>query len=73
MRRQSEWHRRLMLGSGILLLEPALGRMLPMPLLGPWGPFIEMCLQLGFVLVLARYDMRRREPCIRRRWRSASP
>jgi len=58
-RRQSDWHRRLMLGSGILLLEPALGRMLPMPLLGPWGPFVEMCIQLGFVLLLARHDMRR--------------
>jgi len=58
-RRQSDWHRRLMLGSGILLLEPALGRMLPMPLLGAWGPFVEMCIQLGFVLVLARHDMRR--------------
>jgi hypothetical protein len=59
-RRQGDWHRRLMLGSGILLLEPALGRLLPMPLLGPWGPFIEMCLQLCFVLFLARHDMHRR-------------
>ena len=58
-RRRSDWHRRLMLGSGILLLEPALGRMLPMPLLGPWGSFVEMCIQLGFVLLLARQDMRR--------------
>ncbi len=59
-RRQSDWHRRLMLGSGILLLEPALGRLLPMPLLGPWGPYMEMSLQLCFVLLIARHDMVRR-------------
>jgi hypothetical protein len=59
-RRQGDWHRRLMLGSGIMLLEPALGRLLPMPLLGPWGPFIEMCIQLCFVLFIARHDMLRR-------------
>lgn len=60
MRRQRDWHRRLMLGAGIVLLEPALGRLLPMPLLGAWGPFTEMCLQLGFVLVMARHDTNRR-------------
>lgn len=34
MRRQTEWHRRLMLCGTIVLINPAWGRLLPMPLLG---------------------------------------
>lgn len=56
-RRQVQWHRRLMIGSGVLIAEPALGRLLPMPLLGQtWGELAAMAVQLGMVAVLARHD-----------------
>jgi uncharacterized membrane protein YozB (DUF420 family) len=55
-RRQVQWHRRLMLGAMFLLLEPALGRLLPMPLLGAWGETMALVVQLLFVAVLARHD-----------------
>jgi hypothetical protein len=57
LRRQVQWHRRLMVGSGILLTEPALGRMLPMPLLGQsWGELVILAVQLGLVAIIARHD-----------------
>lgn len=56
-RRDVQWHRRLMIGSGILIAEPALGRLLPMPLLGQSvGELTAMLVQLGMVAVLARHD-----------------
>lgn len=57
-RRQVQWHRRLMLGGMFLLLEPALGRLLPMPLMGAWGETVVLFVQLLFVAVLARHDRR---------------
>ena len=36
-RHQSDWHRRLHFCAMTLLLGPALGRLLPMPLLAPWA------------------------------------
>ncbi len=57
-RRQVQWHRRLMLGAMFLLLEPALGRLLPMPLLGAWGQTMSLAVQLVFVAVVARHDKR---------------
>jgi len=57
-RREVEWHRRLMLGATILLLEPALGRLLPMPLLGPWGQLLEVSLQLGVFMIAIAHDRR---------------
>jgi hypothetical protein len=56
LRRKTEWHRRLMLGSLVVLLEPALGRLLPMPLMGPWGSWTIVALQLLTLLLLARHD-----------------
>ena len=55
-RRDTQWHRRIMFGSTIIILEPAFGRLLPLPLLGDWGEWIVMLVQLGFVAVLARHD-----------------
>ncbi|MDQ3246188.1 MAG: adenylate cyclase [Pseudomonadota bacterium] len=55
-RRQVQWHRRLMLGAMFLLLEPALGRLLPMPPMGAWGETAVLLVQLLFVAVLARHD-----------------
>lgn len=58
MRRQPVWHRRLMLGASLILLEPALGRLLPMPLLGWTGEWLSMIIQLLGVTVIARHDIR---------------
>lgn len=55
-RRRTEWHRRLMFAATFLLLEPALGRLLPMPLMGGWGEWVALLVQLVFVGVLARHD-----------------
>ena len=56
LRRKVQWHRRIMLGAMFILLEPAFGRLLPMPLLGPWGETVVLAFQLIFVWVLARHD-----------------
>ena len=56
LRRNVQWHRRMMLGAMFILLEPAFGRLLPMPLLGGWGETIVLAFQLIFVWVLARHD-----------------
>lgn len=55
-RRETEWHRRLMVGALILLMEPALGRTLPMPLIMPWGEWAALAVQLGVLAVVARHD-----------------
>ncbi|URD60664.1 hypothetical protein M8312_12915 [Sphingomonas sp. KRR8] len=56
-RRQVQWHRRLMIGTGFIIAEPALGRLLPMPLLGQtWGEMLALAVQLGFIAVIARHD-----------------
>jgi len=55
-RRQTEWHRRLMLASLISLLEPAFGRILPLPLIMPWGEAVVLAIQLAAFAVLVRHD-----------------
>lgn len=53
LRHRTEWHRRLMVGAMVLIMEPALGRLLPMPLMIPWGEWAAMAVQLlalGFVM-----------------------
>ena len=56
-RRQVEWHRRLMVGTGIIVMEPALGRLLPMPLMGQTaGELTAALIQLLMVGILARHD-----------------
>jgi len=58
-RRDTQAHRRFMLGGTIAILEPALGRLLPAPLLGgEMTEWIAMVIQLGFVLAIARHDRR---------------
>lgn len=59
-RRATDWHRRLMIGATIIILEPALGRLLPIPLMGPWAePAVALC-QLAVVAIIASYDQRSR-------------
>ncbi|MBV1690959.1 hypothetical protein KRR38_25590 [Novosphingobium sp. G106] len=55
-RKETEWHRRLMVGALIMLMEPALGRTLPMPLIMPWGEWAALVVQLGVLAVVARHD-----------------
>jgi len=57
-RRATDWHRRLMMGATIVLLEPALGRILPMPLMIGWSDVpIALC-QLAVVAIIAGHDRR---------------
>lgn len=56
LRRKTEWHRRLMLGASVVILEPALGRLLPMPLMGGWGEWAILAVQLAVLAILARHD-----------------
>lgn len=56
-RRDVQWHRRLMIGSGVLISEPAFGRLVPLPLTGQsLGELIILGLQLLLVGILARHD-----------------
>lgn len=57
-RRQPDWHKRLMVGSTVLLMDPALGRVLPMPFIMPWGEWLSMAIQLGVVALVVRHDRR---------------
>lgn len=55
-RRETEWHRRLMVGTLVLFMEPALGRLLPMPLIMPWGEWLALAVQLAVLGILIRHD-----------------
>jgi len=57
-RTQTDYHRRLMTGSLILLTEPAFGRVLPMPMMVGWGEWAIMVIQLVFVGMIALHDRR---------------
>lgn len=58
-RNRPEWHRRLMIGALVLLMEPAFGRLLPMPLMGPWGEWVIMAIQLATLALVMRHDRKR--------------
>jgi hypothetical protein len=57
-RRETEWHRRLLIGALVVLMEPALGRVLPMPLIQPYGEWAVLAVQLGVLAVVMRHDRR---------------
>ncbi|SEH17067.1 hypothetical protein SAMN05428974_2038 [Sphingopyxis sp. YR583] len=57
-RHTTAWHRRLMIGATIVILEPALGRILPMPLMIGWSDIPIGLIQLGVVGIVALYDRR---------------
>ncbi|MFN3458624.1 MAG: adenylate cyclase [Novosphingobium sp.] len=59
LRRETQWHRRLMMGAMILILEPAIGRLVPAPILGPTlTPIVEGAFQLFAVGIIAMHDLR---------------
>lgn len=56
LRRDGAWHKRLMLCGTVMVMSPALGRLLPMPLLGPWASWAVSGTMLLYVLVAVLYD-----------------
>lgn len=59
MRRRTEWHRRLNFCAMATLLMPAIARLLPLPLLMPWGYEASFVATLLFPLAGAIADVRR--------------
>ena len=60
LRRRTEWHRRLHFCGMAMLLAPAFGRLLPLPLLQPWAWEVTFAVILLFPLTGALLDVRRR-------------
>lgn len=60
LRRRTEWHRRLHFCGMTILIGPAFGRLLPMPLLQPWAWEASFLVALLFPLAGMRSDIRRR-------------
>lgn len=60
LRRRTDWHRRLHFSGMSLLLAPALGRILPLPLLQPWAWEATFVVALLFPVIGALIDRRRR-------------
>lgn len=59
-RRQTEWHRRLHFCGMAILLGPAFGRLLPMPLLIPYAYEVTFVAVLIFPILGVVHDLRRR-------------
>lgn len=55
-RGDTQTHRRLMFGATIVAADPGISRILPMPLLGPWGPWTALVVQMAFVAAMAVHD-----------------
>lgn len=57
LRRWSDWHRRLMVSGTIVLMAPAVARILPMPLLGPLGGWMVTGVLAAFILAGVGHDL----------------
>jgi hypothetical protein len=60
LRKQPAWHKRLMLCGTILVMSPALGRILPMPLLGKFAPLAVFVSMAAYVVAGMIFDLRMR-------------
>lgn len=60
LRRHTDWHRRLHFCGMTMLLAPAFGRLLPLPLLQPWSWEVTFAVTLLFPLFGMWSDLRRR-------------
>ncbi len=58
MRKQTDWHARLQIGSFVLLMGPGFGRLLPMPFLTPYAFEIAGLVALIFPAIGIFYDWR---------------
>jgi len=58
LRKRTDWHRRLMLGALFAVIGPAWGRILPMPLLGPFGGLAVMAATIVYVVIAMVFDLR---------------
>jgi hypothetical protein len=59
LRRQTEWHRRLMLVATVVLIEPAFGRLLPPAVMtASWGAWVEGGLQAALLGIAMLHDRR---------------
>ena len=59
MRHRTEWHRRLHFCGMALLIAPAFGRLLPMPLLAPWAWETSFAVAMLFPIAGVVADLRR--------------
>ena len=59
LRRRTEWHRRLHFCGMTILIGPAFGRLLPMPLLQPWAWEAAFAVALLFPIAGVRADIKR--------------
>jgi hypothetical protein len=60
LRKRSDWHKRLMLGGTILLIQPGLGRLIPLSMLGTGVPYLVFPGHLLLFAVAIGYDWRTR-------------
>lgn len=59
-RNRPDWHKRLMLCAMTLVISPALGRILPMPLLGFWAPVGVYVASMLYLVAGMVFDTRAR-------------
>jgi hypothetical protein len=59
LRRRTDWHRRLHFSGMAMMVGPAFGRLLPMPLLAPWAWEASFAACLVFPLAGVASDLRR--------------
>lgn len=65
LRKRAEWHRRLMFCATIMVMSPALGRILPMAALGPlssWAVFAGMLAYVATGMVFDKFTRGRVHP-----------